>query len=136
MKLLTFLAALLLSFPALAFTDVGENDVLDVYLGSQTYYMGFLSAACSDTSAGTELSGNGYARQSITWASAASGQKANSGTITFSPTGAWTEATHFGIYDAASSGNQVVCGTLNAAVTGASGTDITFSAGQVYISVE
>lgn len=128
---------LLIPSMAFAFTDTGENDVLDVYLGDQTYYLGLLSATCSDSAAGTELSGNGYARQSITWASAASAQKANSNTITFTASGGdWSAATHFGIYDASSSGNQVVCGQLNASITVTNGASETFSAGQLYVGVE
>lgn len=85
------------------------------YTSPTTVYVGLLTAVPTDDSvAGTEVSGNAYARQAATFsAPAASGGTGsprrcqNFETITFpvaTPAG-WGTITGFGIYDASSAGN-------------------------------
>ena len=62
-----------------ALSDYAENKILDHTLGTAawtmpaTVYLGLSVASIGDDASGTELSGNGYARQSISFASASSG---------------------------------------------------------------
>lgn len=87
--------------------------------------IGLLTAACSDSSAGTEVTGGSYARVSLNpldanWAAPSSGNgtTSNSSAITFpSPTANWGTVTHFAIYDATSSGNMLVCQSLTVSKT-------------------
>lgn len=113
-----------------AMTDYLENKILDWLLRGQTFtppatiYVGLLTAAPSDSAAGTEVSGGGYARVAVSgnatnWNSsdgdndAAStgtdGTTENDVAITFpSPTANWGVVTHFALYDAASAGNMLI----------------------------
>lgn len=93
-------------------SDAVLNAARGTALAAWTPYAALFSSAPSDAAGGTELSGSGYARQAVTFsaptAAAPSGRSiANSGTVTFGPaTGtAWTNATHFGVYDALTGGN-------------------------------
>jgi hypothetical protein len=70
------------------FNDAAKNDALSGGVGNAITHIGI--ATLSDPGTGTnanavEASGGSpaYARQAVTWAAAASGQRANSGTLTF-----------------------------------------------------
>lgn len=80
----------------------------------------FTSDPAEDAS-GTEVSGGAYARvennpADANWdaISGSNGTTANTGTITFpAPSGAsWGSVTHFGVFDAATSGNLLFYGAL------------------------
>lgn len=98
------------------------------------HYFGLLTAAPSDSSAGTEATGGSYARVSVAatlanWAgtqSAASttastgtgGTTSNNGTVTFPvPSANWGSITHMGIYDSPTGGNLLMYAPLTAAKT-------------------
>lgn len=122
-----------------AMTDYLENKIIDWLLRGQaftppaTVYVGLLTAAPSDSAAGTEVSGGSYARVAVTsnatnWNStdgdndAAStgtdGTTENDTAITFpAPTANWGSITHFAIYDAASGGNMLIWSALTTAKT-------------------
>ena len=78
----------------------------------------FSTAPGDDGSAGTELSGSGYARQAITFgapgpATGNAEQVANSNNIQFGPAAAdWLQAVAFGIFDALANGNLLYWNTL------------------------
>jgi hypothetical protein len=90
--------------------------------GPTALFVGLLTAAPSDAGGGTEVSGGSYARISVTsalanWAgtqsagsvtasSGTGGQTSNNAAITFAaPTANWGVVTHFGVYDAITTGN-------------------------------
>lgn len=121
-------------------TDYLENKLIDQLFRGQAYafpatlYVGLLTAAPSDSSAGTEVAGGSYARVAVAgslanWAGtqAAASTTASSGTngttsnnnpITFpAPTANWGVVTHFGLYDAATGGNLLIYGALTASKT-------------------
>jgi len=117
-----------------AMTDFLENKIIDWLLRGQAYtppataYIGLLTAAPSDSAAGTEVTGGSYARVAVTsnatnWNStdgdndAASigtdGTTENDVVVTFpAPSANWGQATHFGIYDASTSGNLLIYAAL------------------------
>lgn len=137
------LAAFLAFAPAAqatSFTDYLENKLVDWLFRGQafsppaTLYVGLLTAACSDSSAGTEVSGGSYARVGVTsslanWAgtqsagsttasSGTGGTTSNNNAITFpSPTANWGVVTHFAVYDASTSGNMLICQSLTVSKT-------------------
>ncbi len=78
-----------------------------------------LHSADPGTTGASELSGGAYARvQHNTWNAAASGSATNSGLITFpTATADWTQATHFGLWDASTAGNFLGGGALDTAKT-------------------
>lgn len=125
---------------AAAFTDYLENKLVDWLMRGQTFtppatlYVGLLTGACSDSAAGTEVSGGSYARVAVVssltaWAGTQSagsttastgtgGTTSNNAGITFpTPTANWGVITHFAIYDASTAGNMLVCQALTAAKT-------------------
>lgn len=122
-----------------AMTDYLENKIIDWLLRATSYtppatlYVGLLTAAPSDSAAGTEVSGGSYARVAVTSATTAwnntqgnttgastggDGTSENAAAITFpAPTANWGTVTHFGIYDAASGGNLLIWAALTTSKT-------------------
>ncbi len=104
-----------------AMSDYLENEILDHILGTGAYtmpstvYVGLSTGSFNDDNSGTELTGNGYARESIAFSAASSGTASNSGAVEFSAaTGSWGTVSHFGLFDASSSGNLLIHGALTA----------------------
>lgn len=123
-----------------ALTDYLENKIVDWLLRAQvfappaTLYVGLLTAAPSDATAGTEVTGGAYARVAVTsgltaWSGSqgagttvastgTDGTVENNVVITFpAPTANWGVVTHFGIYDAATAGNLLIWSALGTAKT-------------------
>ena len=124
-----------------AMSDYLENEILDHILGTGAYtapttvYVGLSTATLADDASGTELSGSGYARQSATFNAAASGTADNSAAIEFpAATASWGTVSHFGIYDAASSGNLLIHGAFTAAKLIDTGDILKISAGDLDIT--
>lgn len=127
--------------PATSMTDYLENKVVDHLFRATAYsestpasfYVGLLTAACSDSAAGTEVATGSYARVGVTRAtsswkgthgtttgasSGTNGTISNAAAITFpAPTANWGQVTHFGIYDASTAGNLLVCEALTTSKT-------------------
>ena len=104
-----------------AMSDYLELEVLDHILGTGAYtmpttvYVGLSTGSFNDDNSGTELTGNNYARKSISFGAAASGTASNDAAVEFSAaTGSWGTVSHFGLFDAASSGNLLIHGSLTA----------------------
>ncbi len=96
-------------------TTSQSDQVLNLMRGSNatafTPYVGLLSTApANDGATGTELTGNGYARQAVTFGAPAddsgAGRKvSNTNVVRFGPaTSNWLAAVAFGIYDAETGG--------------------------------
>lgn len=104
-------------------------------------YVGLYTAAPSDSGGGTEVSGNAYARQPVAnadWTSGAagSGSISNTNAITFpaaNPSG-WGTVTHFGVFDAVTSGNLLMWNALGASKTVAASDIVQFAAGQLVLT--
>ena len=104
-----------------AMSDYLENEILDHILGTGAYtmpttvYVGLSTGSFNDDNSGTELTGNNYSRQSISFGAASSGTASNDAAVEFSAaTGSWGTVSHFGIFDASSSGNLLIHGALTA----------------------
>lgn len=162
--ILLALAALLpVAAPAQSLTDYAENKIVDALMRGQaigtpaTWYVGLMTAASScETGSVTEVStsGTNYARVAVTagltqWAgtqsagsttasSGTGGQTSNNAAITFgAPSGNWGSVTHFGIWDASTSGNLWICQSLTTAKTINSGDAApSFSAGALTITIQ
>lgn len=124
-------------------SDFLENKILDHTTGKTSYTMpsvwvGLFTAAPSDAGGGTEVSGGSYARKSTAgadWNAAASGSTSNANAITFvTPTGSWGTATHFGLFDAATTGNLLWWGSLTTSKTIGSGDTASFAAGALVLT--
>ena len=89
------------------------NQIANATLRNQSYtspanvYASLYSVSPTGNTSGTELSGNGYARTSVTFSNPANGTATSNVVVTFGPaTGNnWPTVTAFGIVDASTSGN-------------------------------
>ena len=123
-----------------AMSDYLENKLIDQIFRAQAYtfpttlYIGLLTAAPTDSTAGTEVTGGSYARVGVTnaltaWAgtqaagstvasTGATGTTSNNAAITFpAPTAAWGVVTHIAIYDAVTAGNILFYSALTTSKT-------------------
>ena len=127
-----------------ALSDYSEKLILDYLMttGSATrptnWYVALYTAAPSDSGGGTELSGSGYSRESVTFAAATSGTgtTSNSGAVVFTADGGdWGSVTHMGIHDATSGCNLLWHGALAAAKTVLDGDSLEFAVGNIDLTV-
>lgn len=124
-----------------ALSDYAENELLDHLLGTGAFtapsavYLALFTAAPSDSGGGTEVSGNGYARQEVAFDAAASGSAASSAVEVFTASGGnWGTITHFGIFDAVTSGNLLVHGALTASRVINDGDELRIAAGDLTVT--
>ena len=127
----------------MSFTNYLEQKVLEhtfrntAYTSPTTVYLGLLSAAPTDSTSGTELSGNGYARQACAFdAYSSNKQVSNTSDETFTASGgAWNTITHFGVYDASTGGNLLAYGEILPNVLISDGETFTVEAGKLIIEL-
>lgn len=125
-----------------AMSNYLENEILDHILGTGSWTMPTnvylaLFTAVADGEAGTvtEVSGSGYSRQSTAFAAASGGVASNSAIETFTASGGnWGTITHWGLYDASTSGNLLIYGSLSASRVINDGDSLTFAVGAVDIT--
>ena len=117
-----------------------ENKILDHTLGTTTYTkptvkISLHTADPTEAGTGTEASGGSYARQAAVFGSASAGSASNTALIQFTnmPTGTFT---HFGIWDATTSGNMLYYGPLTVSKTTTLGDTIAFNPGTLTISAD
>jgi hypothetical protein len=107
-------------------------------------YVGLISAVANiKTGAVTELSGGAYDRvicspSDATWSAAdTNGKTSNLVALTFpTATVAWLTATHFGLWDAASGGNLLICSTLTTPRTVTLNTTPVFGIGTLEVQLD
>lgn len=102
------------------------NGFLDRMFRNQAFtvsatYAALATSAPSDGAAGTEVSGNNYARKQISanggsapaWGTVSAGSVSNGAAVTFAtPSGSWGTVTHMMIMDASTSGNMLAYGDV------------------------
>ncbi len=124
-----------------AMSDYLENEILDHILGTGAYtmpssvYVGLSTSSFNDDNSGTELSGSGYTRKVATFAAAASGTTSNNAAVEFpAATGSWGDVSHFGLFDASSSGNLLIHGAFSVSKTVSSGDILKIAVGDLDIT--
>lgn len=124
-----------------AMSDYLENEILDHILSVGSYtmpsavYVGLSTGSFGDDNSGTELSGSNYSRVAATFSAAASGTTSNSAAIEFAAaTGSWGSISHFGVFDAAASGNLLIHGAFSSAKTIENGDVLKISTGDLDIT--
>ena len=127
-----------------ALSDYAEKLLLDWMMttGSATrptaWYVALYTAAPSDSGGGTEVSGNGYSRQTVAFGAAATpgGTTSNTGAVSFTASGgSWGTITHMGIFDASTSGNLLWHGALTASKTVGDGDTLEFAIGNIDLTL-
>jgi hypothetical protein len=92
------------------------------YTSPAVVYLGLYTSDPTDADSGTEVSGNAYARQAITFGAPSNGVTTNTAAIEFpQATGSWGTITHIGIEDALTGGNLLYHTPLDASKTIATG---------------
>lgn len=127
-----------------ALSDYAEKLLLDWMMttGSATrptaWYVALYTAAPSDSGGGTEVSGSGYSRQSVTLAAASTpgGTTSNTNAVSFTASGgAFGTVTHIGIFDASTGGNLLWHGAMTASKAVADGDTLEFSIGNIDLTI-
>jgi len=126
-------------------TNYLENKVLDHTLATAAFtapsaiYVGLFTNEPAEDGTGTEVSGNGYARQVIVFNAASSGQATGpatgGGAVEFTATGGvWGTITHFALFDAETSGNMLYKGELTVPKVIADGDSVRFAENSITIT--
>lgn len=122
-------------------TDVVENELLNTIVGNGGGYtitgsikLALVTANGNDATPGTEVTGGGYARQTITFDAAAGGQVASSGVVSFGnmPT---TTVVGIELYDSDPTPKRIAYGPLTASKPLVSGDTLQFAAGAVTLTL-
>jgi len=120
-----------------------EDALLAATLTATTYtspadvYVALYSTTPTDSSSGTELTGNGYARQLTTFTvNTGNGIANSSSTATFTASGGdWLPALGWSIVDDSTGGNILYYSTLSPAQTVLDGDDLVINTGNIQISM-
>ena len=121
-------------------TNYLENKLLDHFLGTTAYtmptvYVGLFTVAPGDAGGGTEVTGGSYARQTAAFTADSSGATSNSGNIDFTGMPAATTVA-IAIFDASTSGNMLVHGTLTTNKQTDAGDTLRIATGDLDISID
>jgi hypothetical protein len=100
-----------------------------------TVYVALYTVAPDDTGGGTQVTGGSYARQPAAFAAASSGATSNSANIDFTGMPAATTVA-IGIFDAITSGNLLLWGTLTTNKTTDAGDTLRIATGDLDISID
>ncbi|CAB4141611.1 hypothetical protein UFOVP415_49 [uncultured Caudovirales phage] len=118
-----------------------ENALINATLRNTSYtspavvYLALYTSDPTDADTGTEVTGNGYARQAITFGAPSNGVSTNSAAIEFpQATGSWGTVTHVGIRDALTTGNLLFHTPLDASKTIATGDVFRVAIGSLSVS--
>lgn len=85
------------------------------YTAPSTVYVGLFTSDPTDAGSGTEVSGGSYVRKAATFGAPSNGVSTISAAIEFTQaTASWGTVTHFGIFDAETTGNLLYHGALTA----------------------
>ena len=92
------------------------------YTSPTTVYLGLYTSDPTDADVGTEVAGNAYVRQAITFGAPSNGVSTNSAAIEFpQATGSWGTVAYIGIRDASTAGNLLFHTPLDASKAIATG---------------
>lgn len=127
----------------MSFSNTYETTVLqwtfttDSVTRPTAWYLGLFTANPNEDGSGaTEISGNGYARKSVTFT--VSGNLAtNSAAVEFDvATGSWGTISHVAVFDASSGGNQIAYAALTTSKAIDTDDVLRFPAGDVDITLD
>ena len=123
-------------------TDYMEDRIVNfmrntAITGHALVYVALFTTATSDDGTGTEVSGNGYARELAGLsAPSPSGVTTNASDITFTTaTGSWGTITHLALYDASTTGNMIMHSAVDVEKTVASGDTYKINAGDLDLEI-
>lgn len=118
-----------------------EDKLIDHFLGTTTFtkpaavYVALYTVAPTDAGGGTQVTGGSYARQAATFTASAGGATSNNSNIDFVNMPAATVVA-IGIFDAITSGNLLLWGTLTTNKTTDAGDTLRIATGDLDISID
>lgn len=118
-----------------------ENKLIDHFLGTTTYtkpttvYVGLFTVTPGEAGGGTEVTGGSYARQAAAFTAASGGATSNSGNLDFTGMPAATTVA-IGIFDALTTGNMLLYGSLTTNKTTDAGDTLRIATGDLDISID
>jgi hypothetical protein len=122
-------------------TNYLEDKLIDHFLGTTSYtmpadvYIALFTVAPTDNGGGTEVTGGSYARQVATFSTASAGATSNNSNVDFTGMPAATTVA-IGIFDASTSGNMLLYGTLTTNKTTDAGDTLRIATGDLDISID
>jgi hypothetical protein len=122
-------------------TNYLENKLIDHFLGTDSYtmpadvYIALFTVAPTDSGGGTEVTGGSYARQIATFSVASGGATSNDSNVDFTGMPAATTVA-IGVFDASTSGNMLLYGTLTTNKTTDAGDTLRIATGDLDISID
>lgn len=106
------------------------------YSSPATVYVALFTSDPTDAGSGTEVSGGSYARRSATFAAPSNGASSTNADVQFpQATGNWGTITHFGIYDALTTGNLLYHGALTTSKTIETGDVFKIASGNLTVTL-
>ena len=120
--------------------NIIENQLLDALVGTTAYTVttpvkiALVTVNGSDATAGTEVTGGSYARQTVVFDTAASGATQNTSVITFTGMPACT-VVGIEIYDSALTPKRLMYGALTTPRTVTAGDTVQFAIGAIDVTL-
>jgi hypothetical protein len=122
-------------------TDYLQDALINATVRNITYtspgnvYASLYSVAPSESSAGTEITGNGYSRQSVTFSAPSLGTAVSNAAVTFTCSSSnWPPVIAFGIMDANTSGNLMYFKTISSRQINV-GDSLVYASGDITITL-
>tara|TARA_B100001059_G_scaffold209763_1_gene222924 strand:+ start:104 stop:484 length:381 start_codon:yes stop_codon:yes gene_type:complete len=103
----------------MSFTNFLETEILDhvfagaAYTAPTTKYLALFTGAPGETGGGTEVSGGGYARQTVAFTTSGNTTSNNAAVEYPTATANYGTVTHVAVFDASSSGNMMAYAALS-----------------------
>jgi len=125
-----------------SFTDYLEDELLDhvfanaAYTSPTTVYLALFTANPTDAGGGTEVTGAGYVRQSISFGTASGGTISNDTAVSFTASGGnYGTVTGVAIMDASTAGNMLAWDAITSATVNDTDT-LEFAVGDIDVSLD
>jgi hypothetical protein len=122
-------------------TDYLQNAVANATLRNTAYtspanvYASLYSVAPTESTVGTEITGNGYSRQSVTFSAPSLGSLSSNVAVTFTCSGNnWPVVVAFGVTDASTSGNILYYAGISGRTVQV-GDSVVFASGDITIQI-
>jgi len=126
----------------MSFSNYLETKILDhvfggtAYTAPSTLYVALFTSDPGDGNSGTEVSGGGYTRQTVTFTTSGATTSNDSAVEYATATANYGTVSHIGIYDASSAGNLLAHASLTSAKTIETGDVFRIPAGDLDITLD
>ena len=126
----------------MSFSNYLETEILDhvfagaAYTAPGTHYLALFTSAPGEAGGGTEVSGGGYARQTVAFTTSGNTTSNNAAVEFPTATAGYGTVTHVGVFDASTSGNLMAYATLSSSKAIATGDVFRVPSGDLDITLD